>query len=160
MSQRPSGVPEGSPQISSTLFYRDPRAAIDWLEKAFGFQARVIVDGPDGSIAHSELVLGDGIIGVAGEASGGPVARGRSPRSLDDAYTQALYVFVPDIEAHYTRARDAGAKIVREPETAHYGDRNYGALDPEGHLWFFGQRVDADAWESANREHLVAREGE
>ena len=157
MTQSSTGAPEGAPQISTTIFYRDPRAAIGWLEKAFGFEPRVIVDGPDGGIAHSELVFGTGIVGVAGEAHGGPMAGARSPASLDSHYTQSLYVFVPDVEAHCARARAAGAKIVREPETAHYGDRIYGARDPEGHLWFFGQRVDTDAWNAANAAHLVDR---
>ena len=70
----------------------------------------------------------------------------RSPRSLDGANTQALTVYVDDVDAHCTRARTAGATIFREPATDNYGEaygahRTYGAVDPEGHHWFFATHV-------------------
>ena len=69
-----------------------------------------------------------------------------SPRSIGGGNTQLLSVFVDDVDAHCTRARAEGAEIFREPETNDYGleyamDRTYGALDPDGHLWFFMQRL-------------------
>ena len=55
-------------------------------------------------------------------------------------------VFVDDVDAHCARARAAGARIADEPKVHDYGedywaDRSYGAVDPEGHLWWFTQRV-------------------
>jgi uncharacterized glyoxalase superfamily protein PhnB len=66
--------------------------------------------------------------------------------SLDQRNTQSLCVYVDDVDAHCERARAAGAKIIREPKTTDYGDkywtdRSYGAVDPEGHLWWFMQRL-------------------
>jgi uncharacterized glyoxalase superfamily protein PhnB len=70
----------------------------------------------------------------------------RSPRSLGGSTTQAMMIFVDDADAHCAHARARGAKIIEEPATHDYGadywtDRSYGALDPEGHLWWITQRL-------------------
>jgi len=135
--------PEGWPRISSALFYDDAAKAIEWLGRAFGFETRLKVEGDDGGIVHSELVFGEGVVMVA-SVSRGP--RRASPRSLDGANTQSLFVYVDDVEAHCARARGAGAKILSEPKTTDYGeewwvDRGYEAEDLEGHRWYFAQRM-------------------
>lgn len=141
-------VPKDWTPTASALFYNDPRAAIDWLGKAFGFEPRIVVDGPGGEVMHSELVMGDALVQVA---TAGGMAGSKSPKEVGGGYTQSLYVFVGDVDAHCERARAAGAEIVQEPTTQHYGDRVYGCLDFEGHPWYFGQRVDDAAWEAANK---------
>jgi uncharacterized glyoxalase superfamily protein PhnB len=70
----------------------------------------------------------------------------RSPKSLHGANTQGLFIYVDDIEAHYTRALGSGAHVERELATTDYGpeywsDRGYTVLDPEGHTWHFAQRI-------------------
>ena len=141
-------LPPDWPRISSSVFYDDAAAAIDWLCRAFGFTVRLKVDGEDGDIAHSELVYREGLIMVGSTRSPkprpGPVRK--SPRALDGANTQALFMYVDDVEAHAAHARAAGAKIVSELETQDYGeeywrDRSYGAEDCEGHFWWFAQRL-------------------
>ena len=92
--------PAGWPQISSALFYDDAAAAIEWLEKAFGFSTRLRVEDGSGAIVHSELELGGGLVMVASAREGG-----RSPRSVGGANTQSLFAYVPDVEAHCARAR-------------------------------------------------------
>lgn len=134
--------PPGWPRISSTLVYRDPRAAIDWLCRVFGFELRVLVEGENGEILHSELEFGEGLVGVSGVRDDF-----KSPIDLGGACTQGLYVIVDDIDAHYAQVKAHGARIVRELTTADYGDRTYGAVDVEGHWWWFGQRVDQAAWD-------------
>jgi uncharacterized glyoxalase superfamily protein PhnB len=136
-------LPAGWPRISSALFYDDAAAAIEWLEKAFGFATRLRVEDGAGGIVHSELELGDGE-GVVMVASAR--AAKRSPRSLDGANTQSLFVYVDDVDAHCERARAHGAAIVSEPSVHDYGDehwadRGYEALDCEGHGWWFAQRL-------------------
>lgn len=142
-------TPAGWPRISSAVFYDDAAGAIDWLCKVFGFEVRLKVEGEGGRIEHSELELGDGLIMVS-EAGGKPdrpvPLPCKSPRALGGANTQALCVFVDDVDAHCERARAAGAKIVEEPTTHDYGDdywsdRSYRAEDVEGHHWWFMQRV-------------------
>ena len=135
----PDVAPEGWPRISSALFYDDPAAAIEWLEKAFGFATRLRVEDGAGAIVHSELELGSGVVMIASAREGW-----KSPRALGGANTQSLFVFVDDLDAHCARARAAGARIVTEPADKDYGehqDRGYSALDCEGHHWWFAQRL-------------------
>ena len=144
-------TPAGWPRITPAVYYEEPRAAIDWLCRAFGFEVRLKVEGEGGRIEHSELTFADGLImvGTAGSVSEGKADWQKfyaSPKSVQSKNTQALALFVDDVDAHCARARAAGAVIIREPKTDEYGedywsDRTYGAKDPEGHLWWFMQRV-------------------
>jgi uncharacterized glyoxalase superfamily protein PhnB len=138
--------PAGWPRISSSVFYDDPGAAIDWLCRAFGFEVRLKVE-EGGTIVHSELTFEDGLVMVGGAGGEGPGHQKMvSPRSVGGANTQVLAIFVDDVDAHHSRARVAGATIFRELADSDYGseypvDRTYGALDPGGHQWFFMQRL-------------------
>jgi uncharacterized glyoxalase superfamily protein PhnB len=136
------------PRISSALFYEDAPAAIDWLCRAFGFELRLKIEGEPGVIEHSELEYGGGLIMVGSTGRGAGRAHCASPRSLDDKNTQALCVYVDDIDAHHARAVAAGARIVSAPKIDDYGDehganRSYEAVDPEGHHWWF-MRIERD----------------
>jgi uncharacterized glyoxalase superfamily protein PhnB len=122
--------------------YENAPKAIDWLERAFGFQCQLRVPGPDGTIAHAELRLGNGMI-MLGSSKDDDLGL-TSPRSLARV-TQGIYVALEDIDAHYQRALAAGADIVRELADTEYGSREYLARDPEGHLWSFGTYRPADA---------------
>lgn len=150
----PQNPPADWPKLSSAIFYEDPAAAMEFLEKAFGFEIRMKVEGPDGAIAHSELVCGDGLVMVASAGERGSLNCG-SPKALGGV-SAGFYMFVDGIDAHCERARAAGATIIAEPTTKHYGDRNYEALDCEGHWWSFGERVDDEAWEKASQEENKA----
>lgn len=142
--------PRGWPRISASLFYEDAARAIDWLCEAFGFEVRLRIEGEGGRIEHSELTFGtDGLIMVG--SMGGRSDRPEplpcaSPRAAGGKNTQVLCVAVDDADAHCARARSAGATIAEEPTTVDYGedywaDRTYRAIDPEGHHWWFMQRV-------------------
>jgi uncharacterized glyoxalase superfamily protein PhnB len=138
-------TPAGWPRLSASLAYQDPARAIDWLVSAFGFSVRIKVPDDAGGIQHSELVFGDAVVMVAGERPHAALVS-RSPKSLAGANTQALFLYVDDIEAHYTRALAAGAVVARELATTDYGagywtDRGYAVRDPEGHTWHFAQRL-------------------
>ena len=141
-------TPSGWPRISSAVYYQNPAAAIDWLCEAFGFEVRIKVQGDDGSIVHSELLFGEGLIMVSAAKKEGKPEWGyrRSPRSIGGANTQNMMVYVDDVEAHCRRAREAGARIVAEPSTTDYGegywvDRGYEVEDLDGHHWWFYQRL-------------------
>lgn len=125
-------------QIVPGLWYVDARKAIGWLESAFGFETALVVEDGEGGIVHSELVLGEGRIYVMGP----PRGEAASPVALGGRHTQAVHVqLASGLDAHCERARAAGARIGREPETQAYGDRVYTCTDPEGHPWSFGQTV-------------------
>lgn len=146
-------TPAGWPRITPALFYADPKRAIEWLCRTFDFEARLIVEGEGGSVEHSELQLGDdGLIMVSGVGTGGDRQgqewrqRLAHPGMVGGKLTQDLAVHVDDVDAHCKKARACGATIVYEPATSDYGDdywadRNYAALDCEGHLWWFMQRL-------------------
>lgn len=129
-----------------TAFYRDPLAALKWLEAAFGFETTTLVTEPSGRVGYSEMSFLGGSVSINPEFSGeiiGP-ARMVSPMALDGQGTQFIRVELPDgLDAHYERARAAGARITQEPGDQFYGERTYRALDPEGHVWNFAQPVAA-----------------
>ncbi|HVO46863.1 MAG TPA: VOC family protein [Steroidobacteraceae bacterium] len=140
--------PQGWPRISCSVYYEDPARAIDWVVDAFGFEVRLKVVGDGGRIEHSELTLGGGLIMIGDAAKA--AARSRvplpTPKALGGANTQQMCIYVDDVDAHCARARAAGAKITHEPATTDYGDdywtdRYYEAEDPEGHRWYFMQRL-------------------
>ena len=142
-------LPKGWPQISSTIYYDDPAAAIDWLCRVFGFEVRLKVEGEDGGIVHSELEYGQGLVMVSSSRPAPDATHdvpSLSPRSSGGSITQALAVFVPDVDAHYEHAKAEGAVVHGEPKTDDYGpeywaDRTYRVEDLEGHHWWFMQRV-------------------
>ena len=129
------------PTFVSSVFYREPKAALTWLERAFGFEITMAIDGPDDApeMCHYEMSYhGRGRIMVGGEWAEWV----RSPASLSGANTQSVHVALPSgIEQHCERARAAGAVIAAEPEDQFYGDRTYRAVDLEGHTWTFSEHV-------------------
>lgn len=132
-----------SPNLYPSLSYQDAPAAIEWLCRAFGFTRRLVVPGPDGTVTHSELSLGPGVIMVS---SARPDEGRLSPRDLKGV-TQALSVRVDDPDGHFRQAKAAGATIVRELADEDYGSRGYMASDPEGHLWYFGTYKPGAWWD-------------
>ncbi|TIR39989.1 MAG: glyoxalase [Mesorhizobium sp.] len=134
--------------LGSGIFYKDPRAALIWLEKAFGFEPSMVVSDADGRLVHSEMRFGDGYIIVDSEWAD-HIA---SPASVAGKNTQSVYVRLKDgRDAHCDRARGAGAEIVQEPADQFYGERQYRARDPEGHVWSFSQTVRSVPREEAER---------
>ena len=142
--------PSPWPQVVPMLAYRDAPAALTWLTKAFGFEERTRMEEPDGTIGHAELVLDDG--GVVVLASGPPGYEGPKRHRTGCAATRAwskvpwvvngVCVHVDDVDAHFERAKGAGATILSEPETQSYG-RMYRAEDLEGQRWMFMQELPA-----------------
>jgi len=108
--------------------YRDAPAAIEWLERAFGFERHVVYEGAGGTVDHAELRYGEGLVMLG------------SVRGEDDHRLPGrgwAYVAVEDIQTHHDRAKAAGAEIVGALEVHDYGSF-YGAHDLEGNLWSFG----------------------
>ncbi len=122
------------PAISPYLYYQDGAAALAFLARAFGFEERMRQTDDDGTIRHAEMDVGEGLIML-----GCPEDQ-RSPAELGHV-TVGLYVHVADVDAHFERAKAAGAECEGPPEDKPYGERVYGALDPEGHQWWFAQSI-------------------
>ena len=136
------------PALGSALFYKDAFAALDWLEKAFGFERTMVITDKEGNLGHSEMRFGDGYIMIGTEW----IDYVASPASIGGKNTQSIHVHLGDgIDAHCERARAAGAVILQEPADQFYGDRTYRARDPEGHVWTFGQTVRRVGREEAEK---------
>ncbi|HVU48503.1 MAG TPA: VOC family protein [Terracidiphilus sp.] len=118
--------------------YRDAKAAIDWLCRAFGFEKHVVFDGPDGTIAHAELTLGGGMIMLGSARDDEYGKRFKMPDELGGAETRSAYIWVPDADVAYARAVAAGARVVTELHDTHYGSRDFTVMDPEGYTWSVG----------------------
>jgi uncharacterized glyoxalase superfamily protein PhnB len=148
--------PYRRPTFGSAIFYRDPLAALDWLEKAFGFERSMVITDKEGKLAHSEMKFGDGYIMVGSEWADFVA----SPNSVGSKNTQTIHVHLNNgLDAHCDRARAAGAAIVMEPADQFYGDRTYMAKDPEGHVWSFAQTLRYVTREDAEKASGLKIEG-
>jgi uncharacterized glyoxalase superfamily protein PhnB len=120
--------------IFPLLRYDDARAAIRSLCAAFGFVELFSVPASGPVVRHAQLKLGTNVIMLGSVRPGESMA---SPKTLGAA-TQALCVYVDDLDAHFERARSAGAEITSPIKDTDFGAREYHARDLEGHSWTFG----------------------
>jgi len=121
--------------ITPYLLYEDCAAALDWLAHAFGFEEELRHLSPDGNVWHASGRIGEGEIMM-----GDPGDHYRNPKRLGQE-TVGIYVVVDDVDAHFARAKEAGAEIREEPKDESYGHRRYTATDPEGHVWYFASVI-------------------
>ncbi|HEU0052586.1 MAG TPA: VOC family protein [Longimicrobium sp.] len=126
-------------RIIPVLVYEDIPAAHDFLVDAFGFEAGGVHSDGEGRPVHGEVSAGDLVIWLHRVTAEHGMA---SPRGFPAAASQ-LVVMVDDVDAHFARARAAGAVIDREPEDMPYAQREYSARDPEGHRWSFATPLPA-----------------
>src|SRR5262245_28404755 len=119
--------------IVPILIYEDVGHAIEWLCRAFGFSERLRAER-DGVIGHAQLEMADGAI-VLGR-QGGPF---RAPQGEDVACY--VHVTVDDIEGHFERAKQNGARVLQKPHDMPFGVRQYTTLDHAGHWWTFSQNI-------------------
>jgi uncharacterized glyoxalase superfamily protein PhnB len=125
------------PTFSSRIAYEDRRAAVKWLEKAFGFKTKMLATGADGNVVYAEMTFGNGEIQIGSEWE-----NVKAPASVGGANTQTLSVCLEDgVDEHCARTRAAGGSIVQEPADQFHGDRTYRVMDPQGHVWSFYQKL-------------------
>jgi uncharacterized glyoxalase superfamily protein PhnB len=117
------------------LLYEDGEAAIQFLTDAFGFREVDRAVGAAGGL-HAELEVSPG---------GGRIYLGQPPRGYRNpsevGTTSLTHVLVDDVDAHYERAKAAGATITEEPNDTPFGHRRYSCADPQGHDWSFAQPI-------------------
>lgn len=115
--------------VIPTLRYQDAKAAIDFLERAFGFERKAVMENEDGTIGHAELTHGAGMVMIGSAGIGDP--------QFETGHT-SIYVVVSDPDALHERALAAGADVSRGLTDMDYGSREFSARDPEGNVWSFG----------------------
>jgi uncharacterized glyoxalase superfamily protein PhnB len=132
--------------LMSAVVYRDPKAALKFLEVAFGFELFMLIEDDAGNLVHSEMRFGDAAIMVGYEWSD----EYKSPASVGGKVTQSVHIQIEtDVNAHCERVRAAGFDILMEPADQFYGARTYRCRDPEGHIWTVAQDVRTVSREEA-----------
>lgn len=122
-------IPDGYHSVTPYLIVKGAAKAIDFYKKAFGATEIMRFPGPNNTIAHAEIKVGDSPIMLADESRDykAPQAGGGSPVSL--------MIYVPDVDKTFNQAVSAGAKSTRDVEDQFYGDRLGTLTDPFGHVW-------------------------
>jgi PhnB protein len=119
-----------APKTTTYLCVDGAADAIDWYKRAFGAEELYRLPGPDGKLGHAEIRIGETVIMLSDEA---PALGVRSPLRFDGSYV-SLVIDVPDCDAAWTRACNAGAKVDRPLKDEPYG-RGGWITDPFGHRW-------------------------
>ena len=145
------------PAFIPSLIYRDNRAALNWLQSAFGFEASEVLTDANGNIVHAEMTHGDGVIMIGNEFAEWT----KSPVSIGGKNTQRIHVRLErGMDEHCERARQAGAKIAMEPADQFYGDRNAGVRDAHGNEWWMAtHKEDVPPEEMKRRAQAQAKSG-
>lgn len=136
------------PAITPYLSVRGAAAAIDFYRRAFDAEELYRLDAGNGLVGHAEIRIGDSVILLADELSGGPQ---RSPASLAGT-SVAVRLYVDDVDECFARALAAGGVQLRGVADQFYGDRNGALRDPFGHVWIVGTQI-----ESLTPEQIEAR---
>ena len=125
--------------IVPNLAYADAPAAIEWLCNTFGFEKKMVVPGPNGTVSHAQLTIGEkGLIMISSMRKGDDNITMKSPKFLNGLNTQACYIVIGDIDNHYEHTQSAGAEIIRKLVKQEYGGKDYMCRDCEGNIWSFG----------------------
>jgi len=124
-------IPDGYRSVTPYLIVKGAVRAIDFYKQVFGAAERMRMDGPNGTVGHAEIEIGDSVIMLADEC---PDMGFRSPQSIGGSGV-SLHLYVQDVDACFNRAVAGGAKALRPVQDQFYGDRSGTLEDPFGHVW-------------------------
>ncbi|MBN4055455.1 VOC family protein [bacterium AH-315-K03] len=154
MSIKP--IPEGYHAITPYLSINDAKEAIEFYKRAFNATELFRLETPDGNIKHAEIKIGDSPIMLADSCEENNF---RDPKNLSGT-SVGLHLYVEDVDALFSQAVDAGAKIIQPVEDQFYGDRNGTLEDPFGHFWFIAtHKEDLSPEELATRAKKLLAQG-
>jgi PhnB protein len=137
MTKRPA-KPKTMPWMMPCLTVKDADAAAAFYEKAFGFEKRFSMAGPDGRTMHAEVAWRDGLVMLGPENADHPC---KSPATSGVRPSNSLYVYCDDVDALCKRAAAAGAAVESPPQDMFWGDRSCTLIDPDGYVWSFATNV-------------------
>jgi PhnB protein len=123
-------IPDGYHTITPYLSVEGAHRLMDFLKRAFDGEQTELMTAPDGTIKHAEMKLGDSRVMLTEACEENPPRPG------------SFYLYVPDTDATYQRALDAGATSLMEPADQFYGDRNAGVQDPVGNKWWIATHFE------------------
>lgn len=150
-------IPDGYHSVTPYLIVNGAARAIDFYKQAFGATELLRMDGPDGSIGHAEIKIGDSPVMLADEH---PQMGFRSPRTLGGAGI-SLMIYLENVDEVFPRAIAAGAKELRAIQDQFYGDRSGTLEDPFGHVWTISTHKEDLSNEEMTRrsQELLQKEG-
>ena len=133
MAKKVDPIPEGYHTVTTYLVQRDTKKAIEFYTKAFGAETKVSMPGPGGRVMHAEVKIGDSMVMMSDEwPEMSPDTK--SPQTAGGV-TGTTFLYVPDVDAVFKRALDAGAKVNMPVTDMFWGDRFGKIVDPFGHHW-------------------------
>jgi PhnB protein len=153
MAKNVKPVPDGYHTVTAYLVQRDTKRALEYYEKAFGAETVMSMPGPGGKVMHAEVKIGDSMVFMSDEFP----AMSPDTKSPQTAgyVTGTVFLYVPDVDAVFKRAVDAGAKVVQPITDMFWGDRFGKIVDPFGHHWGIATHK-----EDVNPEEMPKRQAE
>ncbi|MEZ0190257.1 VOC family protein [Ralstonia solanacearum] len=140
-------IPEGYHSVTPYLSIKGADKALDFYKQAFGATEIMRMAGPNGTIAHAEIRIGDSPVMMADEV---PNMSCASPDTLQST-SVGLMIYVKDVDAVFANAIKTGATEVRPVLNQFYGDRSGTLKDPFGHVWTISTHVEDVAPEEMQR---------
>jgi len=140
MSSTPNPIPDNYRRVTPCLIVQGAAKALEFYAHVFGAAERMHFPGPDGSVAHAEIQIGDSVVMVEDED---PYRGTKAPPAGGLPGTPVFqFIYVEDVDATVARAVELGATLVRAPENQFYGDRDGYLVDPFGHGWTVASHVE------------------
>jgi len=133
-----SPIPDGYHSVTPYITVRGGAKALEFYKAAFGATEIMRFSGPDGSVAHAEIQIGNSRVMLGDE---NPAFGNHSPESLGGA-SGGLCVYLPDVDAAFAKAVTAGAKAFKPVQDQFYGDRSGSVIDPFGHVWTLATHIE------------------
>ncbi|HTW22830.1 MAG TPA: VOC family protein [Candidatus Baltobacteraceae bacterium] len=147
MAKHVNAIPQGYHSVTPYLSVHNAAQALEFYKRAFGAHEVMRTNGPQGSVAHAEIKIGDSIVMLAEESASSGL---RSPQSLG-ATTASIFLYVNDVDSTFKQAVSAGAKSQQPVADMFWGDR-YGRLtDPFGHSWSIATHIEDVSPDEMNR---------
>ena len=137
MAKKAQAIPKGHHNVTPSLVVAGAAKAIDFYKKALGAEELMRFAGPDGSIMHAELRIGDSIIMLSDEMLDQGV---KGPKSIGGTPV-SFFMYGENVDAAWKRAVDAGAKPIVPLADQFWGDRTGCLEDPFGHQWWLAQHI-------------------
>lgn len=139
-STTPQPIPDTYRRVTPCLVVSDAAEALRFYADVFGAIERMRFPGPDGTVAHAEIVIGDSVVIVEDES---PAMGTQAPPSGGlPGSPSFLFIYVEDVDAVVARAVERGAALRRPPQDQFYGDRDGFVVDPYGHGWTIATHVE------------------
>jgi len=156
MTTNTSAIPEDFRGATPYLCVKGAAKAIDFYKQAFGATEVMRLEDPkDGRMGHAEIRIGGAMLMLADEY---PEMNVLSPETLGGSPV-TIHLYVDDVDALFSRAAAAGAKVIRPPADQFYGDRAGRLQDPFGHVWVFATHKEDVSPEEMQKRYAAVSDG-